>query len=95
MDSHVAKWARALGWVPESAKTNEEVRLTLEHIIPRNLWHHVNPVLCSLGQLTRRRESRLNVLYYAIEAPYENVRVMLDKAIRLYNSANLASDIVI
>ncbi|KAJ1725549.1 alpha,alpha-trehalase nth1 [Coemansia erecta] len=50
VDTHVLRISHRLGWVPETAKTPEATRHSLESWMPKSLWREINPLLVGLGQ---------------------------------------------
>ncbi|KAJ2157251.1 alpha,alpha-trehalase nth1 [Coemansia sp. RSA 552] len=54
VDTHVLRITHRLGWVPESVKSPEATRHSLESWMPRSLWREINPLLVGFGQVLCR-----------------------------------------
>jgi endonuclease-3 len=54
VDSHVFAIARATGMCNDGDKSPEQVAITMQQWVPKNMWYDINMVLASLGQVIDR-----------------------------------------
>ena len=54
-DIHVLRWAYGLKWIPSPKMDGRRCSKIIESWMPRDMWHLVNPVFGSLGQMLRNK----------------------------------------
>lgn len=90
VDSHVRKWALAMKWVPDFARSNEEIRYALQEWVPRTLWQRVNIHLASMGQMFATTKTRQFILSAAdLQVRAGTLRVVLDNIIPFYTKQTI------